>query len=167
MTLHDIGTENMLHALMDDFCTHKQAVYIGFDLHIHTDLNQSLQRTVHIGIHLLKWNGRIIGAYDNGSLFPEFKINNNWEEISTHTSCWADSTMVWMVNMVKDVMENENKSKFTQKYLEERLSYDIDNYSCGLRLEKMQLIDSTQLFPVRYVKRTDNSGYKHKLYSDI
>jgi len=139
----------------------QKALYFGFDLRIDTDPKYFLQRSVAIGVHLLRFCDRILGATDNRFIFMKFDPTCAWEQISQHDSCWPNSTELWVNDIVRDVMTNRDKSKYTQRYKDDGLTYAKKHcHLTHLTLSGVQLVDIEQL---RGVSFTDpHSDYKGK-----
>ena len=136
-------------------------LYLGFDLRIDTDPRYYEQRSVAVGVHLLRFWDRILGATDDKFIFMRFNPICDWEQISQHDSCWADSTDHWVNDIVRDVMTNGDKSKYTQRYKEDGLIYGEQHaHRTHLMMSGVQLVDIEQL---RGVSFTDpHSDYKGK-----
>lgn len=128
---HYTSTEFMIRNVFDGLLmpNRKQdlthAAQLDFRLNITTDKSNYGQRHVAVGIHLLRFGHSILGAVDDDWLFPKFKADREWDRLSTHDSCWTDSTMRFMDDIIRDVMTNKNGSKYCT---DDDLTFDDDNY---------------------------------------
>lgn len=102
----NIRTECAVRAIMNGICGHRgenkqQAGYVSFRCDL-IELDEEERHTNNRkawAIHLLKWGGRIIGAINRDFVSPSFHKPHKpkeWVSISTHDSCWPDSTYLWM-----------------------------------------------------------------------
>jgi hypothetical protein len=125
MSFHYLNTEMTIRHICDSILDSNTdvGVYIGFDLRIRVDKNNYEQRDIARGVHLLRVAGYMIGAVNDNFLFPHFTKDNEWEHISSHSSCWADSTMHYINNIVTDVMKNKLESKHCKRYEDDDLVF--------------------------------------------
>ncbi len=157
-----------IRTICDGFLTEanydKNGVYLGFDLRVTTDTKDHGQRAVAVGVHLLRFHGRILGCANRDFLFPNFRSELEWESISTHDSCWTDSTECWVGDIVRDIMEKKKDSKYVEPYREDKLTYGKDGeYDIWLSLDRSKLIDIEQLRGVAFTDPHSDRNDKRPL----
>lgn len=158
MSYYNISIENTLRCLVDGILTgdkhQTHGIYAGFDLGIITDKKVYDQREVRVGVHFLFFHGRILGAADRDFLMSRFHNDHPWESVSTHSSCWPDSFMGFINDIVRDVTEKKNKSKYVKPYKEDKLSFSQDNDAWVLP-QGFQLLESKELLNVEFLNMHD------------
>lgn len=161
--LFDIRTESTIRTICDGLLTAENmkdhAVYIAFDLRVDTDTTNYDQRSVAVGIHLLRFYGSIIGAADRDFLMSTFDADRNWEYISGHSSCWADSTMHYMNSIVQDIINNKDNSKYTEPYKDDNLSYG-EKWDANMIIQAVNLVKKNEFKGIVY---DDRNGGKREL----
>jgi hypothetical protein len=170
--IYQMHTELSLRHIFDGitrekFDGKKVGAYICLDLTISTNAANHEQRDVRIGVHLLRFGENILGFMDDNFFGRRDYDNMDWERISTHNSCWMDSTMGWMRDAVRDVMENQDKSKYTEKYADDELSYDPDNYDDSVWLATLKVLTMDDIKGVVFTERRTDDPYKQKLIREV
>jgi hypothetical protein len=161
--IYYIGTESAIRAL-GDLAKGDDAVHLGFDLDIYTDTTVIEQRSVRIGIHLLRLSDRIFGVISKNYFNPTFERDLPWEFISQHDSCWPDSTMHWIGNIIQSVMEQkDNHPVVAERYKDDKLKYNNDKASWSMELRSTNIVKKDEYEGIVYVDRHDREDRTYKL----
>lgn len=161
--LHHLDTQSSIRNIFDSILYYdnvgdKIGVYMGFDMRINTEKDNFDQRSIALGVHLFRWYGNILGSVDTKFLSMNFDVNNEWEFISQHSSCWADSTMFYFDNIVRDVMKNKNNSKYCERYKDDNITFS-DKYDVSIRMNGIKIMHKNEFASLIY----NDNGKKHKL----
>lgn len=154
--IYSLNTEYTIKTIIEGLLNDKtirenNAVYIGLDMRINTDSNNFEQRSVAVAVHLLYFYGSIYMATDENFLFMKFNPECKWKFVSSHDSCWADSMMHDIGDIVRDVMTNMGKSEYTIRYGDDDLTYS-DKYSVNLSMSGIRLVNKSELEDAHYSK---------------
>ena len=157
--------ERTIRTVCDGFLTEEnynsKGVYLGFDFRLATDEGNRSQRSVAVGLHFIRFWGRILGAANRDFLFPRFHPRYEWESISTHDSCWSDSTNHWVGEIIQDIMEKRDSSEYVDPYKGDNLTYG--KYDIWLSMGRSMLIDIKELKEVMFTDPHSNSKDKRPL----
>lgn len=159
---YNISTESTIRHLAEGLLEGKESqfgLYIGFDLRVSTNPKMYEQRDVAVGVHFLRFHGRVIGAANRDFLGGSCDKDYDWESVSTHSSCWADSFRGYIDDIVNDIMKNQKKSKYTKEYKDDGLIY-ADDYSSHLSIQTVKLVPAKDLMEIKYKDRhnADRNG---------
>lgn len=148
----DLSLEQTIRHMIDGLDGKDHGIYISFDLRIQTKKDYFDQRDVAIGIHFLRFQGRVLGAVNEDFFASAFSADLPWESVSTHGSCWADSFCGYINDIVRDVMTNKNKSKFCRKYRDDKLKFGKE-YSTHIMIQTVKIVPQKDLETVVYTDR--------------
>lgn len=153
----------LLQAIVDGLVgrgNEKQGVYVSFDLSVSTHSGIE-QRDVRVGVHFLYYNGRILGAADRDFLSCAFDPNHEWKQVSTHSSCWADSFDCYVNDIVRDIIKNGKKSQYVKPhYSQDKLSFNEESYSTNMIARTVRLVEMVDLVKIKYVNWDNEKIYK-------
>lgn len=159
-----IHFESTLRHLADGLLTEANrethGLYLAFDLRVHTDEKNYDQRDVAIGVHILRFQGRVLIKFDNDFLGGPIDITGDWESCSTHDSCWANSVDCDINRVIRDVINKS--SKFLDKYKDDDLTFD-GKWNVNLMMQTCNLVHADKIKNLVYKNDQGKESYTQKL----